>query len=147
MSRARGNMFENKIAAMAEALGYATFIARGSRGPVDIVCFQDQGTFRIFEGEECPILISLVIQVGGVNKGSSRVLGELESAPRPLGSLCIVSKHLKAANGRIYWVHVTRAGKFATLSEAINGECVAPVPKKPRLTWRVINRAVNSLGA
>jgi hypothetical protein len=139
MSRRRGNEAENAVCAQAEALGYCAFAARGSRGPVDIVCFEDLNRSPWERGVETfdNRLVPLVIQVGSAEKAISRTLEALLSAPRPLGSLCIVSRRIRAANGRISWLHHRltpegKAAKFLTLAEAINGEAVArpAVPKK-----------------
>lgn len=128
-TRQTGNRHENSVMAEAEKLGYATFAARGSRGPVDVLCFHNYherpknlGPLyieRIFDVELCP----LVVQVGTTNKPIAATLAELEQAPRPIGSLCLVARrHKHKTSKRISWTYHVAAGKFATLEEAINGE-------------------------
>jgi hypothetical protein len=100
---------------MAEALGYCAFPARGSRGVVDIVCFDDEHIGKWWNGIKTP----LAIQVGGAGKAVARTLAELDAAPRPIGSLCVVARRIRAKNRRISWRFHTAAGTFATLAEAI----------------------------
>lgn len=146
MSRRRGNDFENQVCEMAEALGYCAFPARGSRGVIDIVCFESterkpggrlyqQGSFGNYglpgQAERSPEFIRiyenygkmppLAIQVGTTAKPISRTLDELEKAPRPIGSLVIVARRVRAKNRRISWLFHTRAGKYTSLSAAIDG--------------------------
>ena len=103
---------------MAEALGYATFAARGSRGPVDVLCFTDHH----MKHESFYSKASLCIQVGTTNKPIASTLAELDAAPRPIGSLCLVARrHRHKTSRRISWTWHTNAGKFATLEEALNG--------------------------
>ena len=72
MSRRRGNENENAFCAIAEALGYATFCARGSRGPVDVLCWHREDRDRP----------AVVVQVGTAAKPIERTLTELLCAPR-----------------------------------------------------------------
>lgn len=109
MSRRRGNLYENSFCEFAEELGFATFCARGSRGPVDVVCFnEDEGPAP-----------TLVVQVGTTNKAIARTLDELYAARRPYGSLALVARRHRAANRRISWTFHTAAGKYHSLQEAI----------------------------
>ena len=118
-TRQTGNRHENAVMTQAEALGYATFAARGSRGPVDIVCFDDiQGLGNGRERDRPhtdAYLIPLVIQVGTTNKPIASTLAELDAAPRPIGSLCIVARRHRAKNRRISWTWHSEAGKFESL--------------------------------
>lgn len=119
MSRRRGNDAENQVCAVAEALGYAAFPARGSRGVVDIVCFETLAECYHSLFRDTPPLVPLAIQVGGEGKAVARTLAELDAAPRPIGSLCVVARRIRAKNRRISWRFHTAAGTFATLAEAI----------------------------
>ncbi len=101
---------------MAEALGYCAFPARGSRGPVDIVAFEAE------PASDGARLAPLAIQVGTTAKPIARTLAELEEAPRPIGSLCVVARRVRATNRRISWRFHVAAGTFATLAEAIDGK-------------------------
>lgn len=107
-SRQIGNRHENSVMEMAEELGYATFAARGSRGPVDVLCFERMTD----EPMEMP---PLVVQVGTTNKPIASTLLELDSAPRPIGSLCIVARRHRQKNRRIKWTWHTAEGKFESL--------------------------------
>jgi hypothetical protein len=88
----------------AEALGYATFAARGSRGPVDVLCFQD--AYVVVNGTRTKVyggsLVPLVIQVGTTAKPIAATLAELDAAPRPIGSLCLVARRHKKRKVLIY---------------------------------------------
>lgn len=114
VSRARGNRYENQVCEMAEALGYCAFPARGSRGVVDLVCFESESA--IANGSLKP---ALAIQVGTTAKPIARTLTELYAAPRPIGSRCIVARRIRAKNRRISWRFSTSAGNFDSLAEAI----------------------------
>lgn len=116
MSRRRGNDNENLVCEMAEALGYCAFPARGSRGVVDIVCFERAEWRYALQDDPRP---SLVIQCGTQKKPIARTLAELQSAPRPIGSLCIVARRLAKKGRSRPWQFVTPAGKFASLKEAV----------------------------
>jgi hypothetical protein len=109
-TRQRGNYFENAFVALAEALGYVAFPARGSRGPIDIVCFQTEKT-------ELP---PLVVQVGTGNKPVRRTLADLLTTQRPIGSLCIVARACKKKNGRRVWRFDALHGKFDSLADCIH---------------------------
>lgn len=111
-TRQKGNVSENAVAAMAEALGYATFAARGSRGPADIIAFP-----TTLESHQAAI----IFQVGTSAKPIARTLAELEAAPRPIGSLCIVARKCKRGNGRVFWRFHSRAGTFEDLKDCISG--------------------------
>lgn len=115
-TRQVGNRSENQFCLLAEELGYATFCARGSRGPVDVICFEDNAT--IFWDGTSPGP-ALVVQVGPQAKPVTKTLQELLAAPRPIGSLAIVARKTKMKNGRIKWIFSTEAGKFYSLAEAI----------------------------
>ena len=141
--------------AQAEQLGYACFAARGSRGPVDVVCFQGRvecdecghihrfthqcwvsvrdihdGSYGCECGVNPPDLKPLVIQVGTTNKPIASTLDELDQAPRPIGSLCLVArrhrKRLMLPSGKkskalsVVWSWHSSSGKFATLAEALD---------------------------
>lgn len=107
----------------AEALGYATFAARGSRGPVDVLCFEDENPLtRAIAGGEAiywPSPPPLVVQVGTVNKSIAATLRELHDAPRPIGSLCVVARRIRMKNKRIKWKFSTMSGSFDSLQAAI----------------------------
>jgi hypothetical protein len=109
---------------VAEALGYATFAARGSRGPVDVLCFQNFKTHPSYwdgNGDSPADLVPIVAQIGTTNKPIAATLAELEQAPRPIGSLCLVARrHKHKTSKRISWTYHTNAGKFATLAEALD---------------------------
>jgi hypothetical protein len=115
-----GGRYENEVCAMAEALGYCAFPARGSRGPVDIVAFEAASALDFVPRYTEP-LVSLAIQVGTTAKPIARTLEDLEAAPRPIGSLCVVARRVRAANRRVSWRFHSSAGTFATLAEAIDG--------------------------
>jgi hypothetical protein len=102
----------------AETLGYATFAARGSRGPVDVLCFEAYVPREPFD--ITPVMAPLVVQVGTTNKPIAATLAELDAAPRPIGSLCLVARRHRAKNRRISWTWHSAAGKFATLAEALD---------------------------
>jgi hypothetical protein len=120
-TRQTGNKAENEVCRMAEALGYATFCARGSRGSADIVAFESAHRLLIDDRDEVSeALQPLVIQCGTTNKPIAATLVELDESPRPIGSLCIVSRRHRAKNRRVSWTHHTLAGKFATLAEALD---------------------------
>lgn len=107
-TRQIGNGHENSVMTMAESLGYATFAARGSRGPVDVLCFPNEDACRCeFKGSDhiCMFwFVPLVIQVGTTNKAIHRTLIELDEAPRPIGSLCVVARrHKHKTSKRISW--------------------------------------------
>jgi hypothetical protein len=123
-TRQTGNRHENAAMAEAEKLGYATFAARGSRGPVDVLCFQDHdGAMRYAdEGENPPYLVPLVIQVGTTNKPIASTLAELDAAPRPIGSLCIVARRHRAKNRRISWTFHDASGKYDSLDALLKGK-------------------------
>lgn len=118
-TRQIGNRHENSFMEAAESLGYATFAARGSRGPVDVVCFDKHWKT---DHEHTPsFLIPLVVQVGTTGKPIASTLNELDASPRPIGSLCIVARrHKHKTSKRISWTYHTTAGKFPTLIEAID---------------------------
>lgn len=128
MSRRRGNDGENRFMALAEAIGYCAFAARGSRGPIDVVCFNSQPnalttglltkTWRSYTGRDFEMR-PLVVQVGTASKPIARTLAELDAAPRPIGSLCIVARRMPLKGGRRPWRFHTPYGTFATLEEAI----------------------------
>jgi len=65
------------------------------------------------------IMVPLVVQVGTKAKPITATLRELQEAPRPIGSLCIVARKTKLKNGRIKWLFHTAAGKFTSLEEAL----------------------------
>lgn len=118
-TRQIGNRHENSVMEQAEALGYATFAARGSRGPVDVVCFLPHEPWPDDKDWRWP---PLVIQVGTTNKPIASTLNELSVAPRPFGSLCVVARrHKHKTSKRISWTWHTESGKFLTLREAIDG--------------------------
>ena len=124
-TRQTGNRHENAVMAEAEKIGYATFAARGSRGPVDVLCFEDYHHWKNWSTEgrsESGVwCIPLVIQVGTTNKPIASTLAELSAAPRPIGSLCLVARrHKHKTSKRISWTYHTNAGKFATLAEALD---------------------------
>lgn len=121
MSRRRGNTYENAFMDMAESLGYCAFAARGSRGIIDVVCFEAEIVDDASD-ERAPVfgIAPLAVQVGTTAKAISSTLNELEAAPRPIGSLCIVARRHRAKNRRISWTYHTRAGKFLTLAEALD---------------------------
>lgn len=122
-TRQTGNRHENSFMEAAEALGYATFAARGSRGPVDVLCFEDAGPLAERN------LVPIAAQIGTTNKPIAATLAELEQAPRPIGSLCLVvrrhKKRKKLPSGKVSkalyveWSFHSAAGSFATLAEAI----------------------------
>ena len=116
MSRRRGNDYENQVCEMAEALGYCAFPARGSRGIVDIICFENENVIRGY----CDYP-PLAIQVGTTAKAISRTLNELDAAPRPIGSLCIVARRHRAKNRRISWTMHCHYGKFDSLESLLKG--------------------------
>lgn len=135
-TRQTGNRHENTVCAEAEALGYATFAARGSRGPVDVLCFdghhrQRGGPGPLYIERLSQELVPLVIQVGTTNKPIASTLAELDQAPRPIGSLCLVArrhrKRLMLPSGKkskalsVVWSWHSAAGTFATLKEALDG--------------------------
>lgn len=116
-TRQSGNRAENEVMVMAEALGYATFAARGSRGPVDVLCFEDAGALAEHG------LVPLAIQVGDRRKVVDRVLNELSAAPRPIGSLCLVARrHRHKTSRRISWTWHSASGKFDSLAAALEGK-------------------------
>ena len=121
MSRRRGNDYENAVCEMAEALGYCAFPARGSRGPVDVLAFDNEHCLRdsgIFKNKP---LVPLAIQVGTQAKPIASTLAEINAAPRPIGSLCLVARrHRHKTSRRISWTWHSNAGKFATLAEALD---------------------------
>lgn len=136
LSRAIGNRYENEFMALAEALGYATFAARGSRGPIDVLCFEadhpkgcdcggfdrngshDAGEYAGYcNGQRG--LRPLAVQVGTVNKGISRTLQEMNEAPRPIGTRLLVARRHRASNRRISWTFHWDEGKSTTLADAI----------------------------
>jgi hypothetical protein len=120
-TRQTGNRFENQVCQQAEAIGYATFAARGSRGPVDVLAFESEPFEFDDNGRMYEMLVPLVIQVGTTNKPIASTLAELSAAPRPIGSLCLVARrHKHKTSKRISWTYHTNAGKFATLAEAID---------------------------
>lgn len=127
-TRQTGNKAENEVCRMAEALGYVTFCSRGSRGTADIIAFDDHHRSRGGPGplyiERLSVdLVPLCIQVGQASKAIASTLAELDVAPRPIGSLCIVARrHKHKTSKRISWTYHVAAGKFDTLEEAINGE-------------------------
>lgn len=113
---------------MADALGYCSFPARGSRGIVDIICFGSWDENASFPTEEDWIdafraakdLRSLAIQVGTTAKAISKTLDELNAAPRPIGSLCLVARrHRNPKSKRISWTFHTTKGKFTSLLDAV----------------------------
>lgn len=120
--------------AEAENLGYATFAARGSRGPVDVLCFRAMsGFFAVDWPDTLPmsrLMPPLVIQVGTTNKPIASTLAELDQAPRPIGSLCLVArrhrKRLMLPSGKkskalsVVWSWHSASGTFATLAEALD---------------------------
>lgn len=115
MSRRRGNDNENAFCEEAEALGYCTYPARGSRGAVDVVCFAIHCKTREW-------LAPLVVQVGTAGKPVARTLTELIEAPRPYGSLCIVARRMAKAKTFPFarpWRYTTAHGTFSSLKEAI----------------------------
>jgi hypothetical protein len=134
-TRQQGGRYENAVAEMAEALGYCAFPARGSRGPVDVICFESDGN----DACGCPdcgnrhgfMLPPLVVQVGTAKKPIAATLAELESAPRPIGSLCLVARRhrkpgvlkdgRKGKALRIVWSWHSAAGTFGSLKEALDG--------------------------
>lgn len=112
MSRAKGNARENRFCAMAKELGFCTFCARGSLGPIDVLCFHT--TER-----EMP---SLVVQVGGWGKRIAANLRELSEAPRPIGSRCILAREYKVG-GRWKWrFDTTDSREHLTLLDAISAK-------------------------
>lgn len=112
MSRAKGNARENKFCGLAEGIGYATFCARGSLGPVDVLCFHT-------ESSDMP---PLVVQVGGYSKRIAANLRELAEARRPIGSLCVLAREYKVG-GRWRWRFDTAAGPcHTTLLDAISAK-------------------------
>ena len=113
-TRQTGNRFENLFMEQAEALGYATFAARGSRGPIDCLCFEA-------ETDEPMDLRPLAVQVGTTGKAISKTLEALDVAPRPIGSLCMVARLHRLGKGRkSHWTFHTLAGKFESLKDAIS---------------------------
>ena len=104
---------------MATALGYACFAARGSRGPVDVICFVDH--FRHLRGEDTG-LPPLVIQVGTAAKSIKATLPDLWHAPRPIGSLCVVARRHRAKNRRVSWTWHSYEGKFESLEALLKGK-------------------------
>lgn len=102
---------------MATALGYACFAARGSRGPVDVICFADHNGREMYEDWRVP----LVIQVGTTKKPIASTLAELDAAPRPIGSLCIVARRHRAKNRRVSWTWHSAEGKFESLEALLKG--------------------------
>lgn len=120
MSRRRGNDYENTVCDMADALGYCSFPARGSRGIVDIVAFEAVSE-TAYEG--APEMPPLAIQVGTTAKAISSTLSELDAAPRPIGSLCIVARrHRHPKSRRISWSFHSAAGKFESLESLLKGK-------------------------
>lgn len=122
MSRRRGNTYENAVCDMADALGYCSFPARGSRGIVDIVCFHDhqRQPKRVFLDET---LVPLAIQVGTTAKAIGSTLDELEAAPRPIGSLPLVARrHRHPKSKRIHWTFHARFGKFESLAALLDSK-------------------------
>lgn len=104
---------------MADSLGYCSFPARGSRGIVDIVAFQSDGAYGTLHANAT--LVPLAIQVGTTAKAISKTLDELDVAPRPIGSLCIVARrHRHPKSKRISWTFHSRAGKFETLAALLD---------------------------
>jgi hypothetical protein len=98
---------------MAETIGYACFAARGSRGPVDLVCFDNHHRFGEMDDDQ---LVPLVIQVGTTNKPIASTLVELQQAPRPIGSRCIVARrHKHRTSKRISWTWHDQSGKYESL--------------------------------
>lgn len=121
MSRRAGNVNENLFMAQAEALGYCAFAARGSRGLVDIVCFERDPVY--WRGTHTPFDVqraALVVQVGTSRKPIAATLANLEAAPRPIGSLCIVARRMARKGRSRPWRYTTRYGTFDTLEEAIS---------------------------
>lgn len=129
MSRRRGNDNENAFCEMAEELGYCAFPARGSRGVVDVICFADQhAEHDIMEARHR--YVPLAVQVGTKTKPIASTLADLEAAPRPIGSRCIVARKVRvravsAKTGKktnqmvIAWRFSTAGGTFGTLAEAL----------------------------
>lgn len=121
MSRRRGNTYENEMMAQAEELGYATFAARGSRGVIDVLCFES-ALPGVFYADSWRAVATLCVQVGTTAKPIAATLAELDAAPRPIGSLCLVARRHRAKNRRISWTFHVAAGRFDTLAEAVAGE-------------------------
>jgi hypothetical protein len=97
----------------AEALGYATFAARGSRGLIDCLCFEA-------ETDEPMDLRPLAVQVGTTGKTISKTLEALDEAPRPIGSLCMVARlHRRGRGVKAKWTFHTFLGKYDSLEDAI----------------------------
>lgn len=130
MSRRRGNVNENLFMAQAEALGYCAFAARGSRGCIDVVCFESwagdvtrkdypPNWYHPYGRPEWP-LPALAAQVGTNHKPIAATLAELEAAPRPIGSLCIVARRMARKGRSRPWKYTTRYGTFDSLEEAIS---------------------------
>lgn len=124
MSRRAGNRSENTFMdEHANPLGYCSFAARGSRGPIDVLCFQ---LHRELRSPNDPVywdtLQTLAVQVGTHRKPIAATLAELEAAPRPIGSLCVVARRLAQKGRSRPWQFITRAGKFASLREAIDAQ-------------------------
>lgn len=119
-TRQTGNRSENEVAEMAEALGYAVWKSRGSRGEADLICFEDHHGFKWWDGFKTPI----VIQVGTSGKAIAATLNDLEASARPIGSLCVVSRrHSVKKPGKartVKWTHHSRAGKFETLAALLD---------------------------
>lgn len=127
-TRQTGNRHENSVMEMAEQIGYASFAARGSRGPVDVICFDKhmpvveylQVVNGMTPSDEWAGTyeprIPLVIQVGTTNKPIASTLAELDAAPRPIGSKCIVARrHKNPKSKRISWTWHSADGKFESL--------------------------------
>lgn len=95
---------------LAEELGFCAFAARGSRGVIDVVCFDTAERNR---------RAALVVQVGTAKKPVAAMLGELAAAPRPFGSLTIVARRMPLKAGRRAWRFTTPHGTFDTLEKAI----------------------------
>ena len=137
MSRQIGNKFENEFCRMAEALGYAAFPARGSRGPIDVLCFEDgyapcdhgfrqphpETPFRTCFGcQPARGLTPLAVQIGTTAKAISKTLEALDAAPRPIGSRVLVARRWGFRVGkrsRVRWTFHTAAGTFDSLKEAL----------------------------
>jgi hypothetical protein len=127
-TRQIGNSHENTFMAEAEKLGYCAFAARGSRGIIDVLCFEKHGVpWPMFSEDQK--LVPIAAQIGTTNKPIAATLAELDAAPRPIGSLCLVARRHKkrkvlkdGTKGKalgIVWSYHSRFGTFATLAEAI----------------------------
>lgn len=116
---------------MAEALGYAVWKSRGSRGTADLICFQDHWWIPTDTEADWtkPQLVPLAIQVGTGNKPIAATLTDLQAAPRPIGSRCLVARRTKkravlksGKKGKalvVAWKFHAPHGNFDSLAEAI----------------------------